>query len=110
MIYLLSTDNPQELRIPRNLPSASDPTALSIRSTMREMAEDVEVEDLAPARSRYYIVKVEKAFTPGEYEYTLKAGNAPLAKGLIKVLPDDDTSIIEYAQNEIDIEYEQYGE
>ena len=110
MIYLLSTENRQEMRIPRNLPDTSGPMALLFRSTMGEEVVEIAVQDHSPAGSRYYIVYVDKVLTPGEYEYILKGGDSILSRGIVKVLPASDTAVIEYAQNEIDIVYEQYGE
>ena len=109
MIYLLSTENRQEMRIPRNLPDISGPMALLFRSTMGEAVE-IAVQDHSPAESRYHIVYVDMVLTPGEYEYILKCGDSILSRGIVKVLPASDTAVIEYAQNEIDIVYEQYGE
>ena len=110
MIYLLSTENRQEMRIPRNLPDTSGPMALLFRSTSREADMDIEVQDHSPAGSRYHIVYVDMVLTPGEYEYILKCGDSILSRGIVKVLPASDSAVIEYAQNEIDIVYEQYGE
>lgn len=110
MIYLLSTENRQEMRIPRNLPDTSGPMALLFRSTMGEEAVEIAVQDHSPAGSRYHIVYVDKLLTPGEYEYILKCGDSILSRGVVKVLPASDNAVIEYAQNEIDIVYEQYGE
>ena len=110
MIYLLSTENRQEMRIPRNLPDISGPMALLFRSTMGEEVVEITVQDHSPVGSKYYIVYVDKALTPGEYEYILKCGDSILSRGIVKVLPASDTAVIEYAQNEIDIVYEQYGE
>ena len=110
MIYLLSTENRQEMRIPRNLPDISGPMVLLFRSTMGEEVVEIAVQDHSPAGSRYHIVYVDKVLTPGEYEYILKCGDSILSRGAVKVLPASDNAVIEYAQNEIDIVYEQYGE
>lgn len=111
MIYLLSSENRQEMRIPRNLPNISGPMALLFRSTMGEEVVEIAVQDHSPAGSRYHIVYVDKeVLTPGEYEYILKCGDSILSRGIVKVLPASDAAVIEYAQNEIDIVYEQYGE
>ena len=45
MIYLLSTENRQEMRIPRNLPDTSGPMALLFRSTMGEEVVEIAVQD-----------------------------------------------------------------
>ena len=53
MIYLLSTENRQEMRIPRNLPDISGPMALLFRSTMGEEAVEIAVQDHSPAGSEW---------------------------------------------------------
>lgn len=104
MLYIKKTTSVQEVTIPRNL---SMPTEGKVTLALADVMGDGEVATTVESidiYDRVYVVgvKLPKKVAEGEYEYTLRIGNAVVATGIAQV-GDYKGEIISYEQ-ETDIE------
>lgn len=110
MIYLQNTDNSQQVRIPRSLPTpAGADLSLVLRSTMLEGESTLSVTDTSTSTKYYLFAVTLSGQVSGEYEYKVKAGTAILAQGVLRILEAADSPQVEVQQYGTTIEIEQYG-
>lgn len=110
MIYLKNTTNPQEVRIPRSLPTPADAAlTLVLRSTMQNGETSLSVTD-ASGSDKYYLFSVTlSGQVPGEYEYKVTADTEVFAQGVLRILEPADSEQVKVEQYGTTIEIEQYG-
>lgn len=107
-MYLTNDTAAQTIYVPRNIGASREGITLEVAST-------IELESLLPlsvvsveAHPLYYRLglRLSEIVTPGEYEYSLKAGEELLSKGLLIIGKAASAGVIEYNKNII---YEQYN-
>lgn len=88
MVYLHNITTPQVVFIPRNV-SVSGSFSFRLRSTVNlDGLDGVTVEGVQETAGYYRLEVILPAdVTPGEYEYTLRAGEETAATGLL-IIPE----------------------
>ena len=110
MIYVTTSENPQQIYVPRNGYTVSGTPSLSVVKTATLASVQVPVTTATVKGDFVRIVfTAPAALIPGEWRYTLLDASTPsreLATGLLEVVTEGDAAT-EYNQT---IEYKEYGE